>query len=289
MRLGVLVSGNLGIVILNVLMGNYEICFVMTDKSSKNIQETCVQKRIHLFIGNPRNGNCTSFIADKEIDILISINYLFIIDYDLINLPKKLAFNIHGSLLPKYRGRTPHVWAIINNEEFTGITAHILDENCDTGDILEQKTIPIDKRDTGADILLKFQKEYPILIKNVLTAIEKNIINPTAQNEIFATYFGKRTPEDGEIDWNWHKERINNWIRAQAYPYPGAFTFQGTEKIIIDEIDFDSYGYLQDMPNGQILTLNPLRIKTPNGVVIVNRLRNITNSLKVKMILSSEK
>jgi len=130
-RLGLLVSGNLGSIALTNLESNHHVIFVMTDKNSVSIIDFCKHKKINYFLGNPRGGKCITFIQSFEIDVLVSVNYLFLIDKDLINFPKKLAFNIHGSLLPKYRGRTPHVWAIINNEKETGITAHRIDEGCD--------------------------------------------------------------------------------------------------------------------------------------------------------------
>src|SRR5690606_30041161 len=122
------------------------------------------------------------FIAKNKCEILISINYLFLIESDIINSSKGLAFNIHGSLLPKYRGRTPHVWAIINGEVFTGITAHIIDKRCDSGDILEQIKIPIALDDTGGSILKKYEVEYLPLIEKVILNFAQNKLNPKKQN-----------------------------------------------------------------------------------------------------------
>src|SRR5690554_5519746 len=148
MSLGVLCSGNLGFQILLKLFEAHPINFVFTDSKSDRIIKFCKENKLSLFKGNPRRGRAKEFIAKNECDILISINYLFLIERDVINMGKKLAFNIHGSLLPKYRGRTPHVWSIINGEKYTGTTAHLIDEGCDTGDILEQVKIPIEESDT---------------------------------------------------------------------------------------------------------------------------------------------
>lgn len=273
MTLGVLASGRLGYAVLRQLAPDYTLNFVMTDVKSVDIQRFCDEEGIDCFVGNPRKGKCVNFIKDKVIDVLVSVNYLFIIDLDLIELPQKVAFNIHGSMLPRYRGRTPHVWAIINNEKVTGITAHIIDENCDTGAILEQVQVSIDDEDTGASILDRFETLYPTLINQVLSKIEHNEITRTPQQEHLATYFGKRTPEDGQINWNWQRERIRNWVRAQAAPYPGAFSWHDGEKIILDEVALDDYGFNWQMPNGLILTKNPLRVKTPNGALRLTRTR----------------
>ncbi len=267
MTLGILASGRLGHAVLKQLASYYTLNFVMTDAGSLEIQSFCHEEGIGCFVGNPRQGKCAHFIEGKIIDVLVSVNYLFVIEQDLIELPKKIAFNIHGSLLPKYRGRTPHIWAIINNEKTTGITAHIIDAGCDTGAIIEQIQVPIESKDTGATMLDKFEALYPTLVNQVLSKIKHDQISLTPQKEHLATYFGKRTPEDGQIDWNWQRERIGNWVRAQAPPYPGAFSWHDGEKFIIAEVELDDFGFNWKMPNGLILTTNPLRIKTSNGVL----------------------
>lgn len=276
MKIGVLVSGNLGFVVLNYLYKNYEIEFVMTDKLSTTISEFCQQNKLNYFAGNPRNLDGINFYSEKEIDLLVSVNYLFIIEKKLIDLPKLFAFNIHGSLLPKYRGRTPHVWAIINNENYTGITAHLIDEGCDTGDIIEQIKIEIDEYDTGDSILKKFNNLYIPLLDKVLNDISTNSLNLKKQNNEVATYFGKRTPEDGLINWDWQKERLRNWVRAQSFPYPGSFTFFNNQKVVIDEIKYSELGFKQEIPNGTIVSVSPLCVKTPNGVIEIVKMRDNT-------------
>ena len=161
MKIGVLCSGNLGFQILNKLFRSYEIAFVFSDFKSESIINFCKKKQIDLFLGNPRNGKCSDFINEKQCDILLSINYLYIIEYPLIDLPKKYAINIHGSLLPKYRGRTPHVWAIINNEKTTGCTVHYVDEKLDNGKNIVQKSFFININDDKYSLQVKTQKlEY---------------------------------------------------------------------------------------------------------------------------------
>lgn len=285
MNLGVLVSGNLGYIVLQYLNEYHKIEFVLTDSGSKAIIEFCDQNKLECFAGNPRNGKGFSFCSQKKIDVLLSVNYLFLIEKDLIQLPKILAFNIHGSLLPKYRGRTPHVWAIINNETKTGITAHVIDEGCDTGDIIAQIEIEISAVDTGATVLNKFNENYIRLINTVLERISSNNLVLTKQNNELATFFGKRTPEDGKINWNWQKERINNWVRAQADPYPGAFSFFEGNKIIIDQINYSEVGFNDQMENGLLLSIHPILVKTANGVVELTKTRAFNFELKKGKIL----
>lgn len=286
MKLGLLLSGGLGLEIFRKVMGLHEIVFVFTDKQSNEIVEFAQQNLIPVFVGNPRNNSTSDFIKDKSIEVLVSINYLYLIDNQLIQMPTMLAFNIHGSLLPKYRGRTPHVWSIINNESITGITAHVIDSGCDTGPILNQITVKIGHDDTGNTILEKFKSLYFPLLQEVLNQIELGTHSFTVQDESLATYFGKRAPDDGRINWDWQKERIRNWVRAQAYPYPGAFSWNKNQKIIIDDLVFVDCGYHYENPNGLVLSINPLLIKTSNGVVEIKQVRNFDHSLQVGDILN---
>ena len=277
MNLALFVSGGLGFKVLDHLKGSkHSIKCVYTDSNSRGIIDTANDNQLPIFTGNPRNERAIKFIDAYEIDIILSINYLFLIERSLFS-KAKLAVNIHGSLLPKYRGRTPHVWAIINNEPKTGVTAHLIDDGCDTGDIVKQKEVIINNNDTGADILEKFNKLYVPLVDEILTDFERGSITLLPQNNKNATFFGKRTPDDGRISWGWQKERIRNWVRAQAYPYPGAFTYyEGLdEKVIIDEVVFSDKGFNETDRNGLIVSLNPICVKTPNGVLEIRNIRNL--------------
>lgn len=278
MMLGVLTSGELGVYTLRQISENYKIGFVLTDSKSLDVISFCKEKNIPFFKGNPRDGKGFEFIKNIEVDIIASINYLFLIENDIINHSTHLTFNIHGSLLPKYRGRTPHVWSIINNEKITGITAHIIDSGCDTGDIISQIEIPIGENDTGNDVLEKYKNEYFNLVETVILKFKQGKIQPFRQNIEEATYFGKRTPDDGEINWHWQKERIKNWVRAQSKPYPGAYTFYLDKKIIIDEVKYSNCGYSNDMENGVILANSPkIIVKTPNGAIELIKIRGLFN------------
>ena len=286
---GILVSGNLGAIVLKNILNTTPVAFVFTDSKSEKIINFCKIKNIPLFVGNPRNGRSRNFLLENKCSVILSINYLFIIEEDVIKHPTKFAINFHGSLLPKYRGRTPHVWSIINNEQKSGITAHLIDNGCDTGDIIEQIEIEISKTDTGASILNKFNKKYFPLVQKVIDKIENDTISFKPQDHSKATYFGKRTPEDGLIDWNWHKERIFNWVRALSNPYPGAFSFMNGTKIIIDQVSFSNIGFNDGFENGTILQTYPLTVKCPNGVIQIDTLREKYANFEIGQILTSLK
>lgn len=269
MQLGVLVSGGLGLTVLKELIKKYTVGFVLTDKKSVGIKHWCTKNSIVFFAGNPRGKEVLQQLNYPQCDLIVSVNYLFIVNNDIIAYPAKMAINFHGSLLPKYRGRTPHVWAIINNEKETGITAHVIDAGCDTGDIIAQIKFPVEEHYTGQDVLSIYENCYPPFVLQTIADIENNNFILQPQDNGKATYFGKRTPEDGLIIWQWQKERIKNWVRAQAKPYPGAFSFIHQQKIVINKIEFSPAGFNYADEDGKILAIEqgcPV-VKTPNGCV----------------------
>lgn len=289
LTIGMLCSGGLGLNTLSKIAKEHIIKFVLTDRNSTGIINFAVKNNIPFYAGNPRNGKGHSFIKKLNVDVIASINYLFLIEEDIINHSNVLTFNIHGSLLPKYRGRTPHVWAIINGESKAGITAHVIDSGCDTGKIIHQIEISIEIEDTGAMMLEKYSKAYYPLVKKVLKDATNNCLNLRIQNEDNATHFGKRTPEDGEINWNWNKEAIRNWVRAQAAPYPGAFTFYNNKKIIIDKVSFSEEKTSNKEQNGEVIKLKPnVVVKTENGAINLVEIRTENSNFAIGKIFDNE-
>lgn len=283
-KISLLLSGKLGYKLLVYLFDFCSIELIATDKGSIEIINFAKKKNILLFVGNPRGGKLAPYLRNVDKSILLSINYLFLIEKDIIE-NYEFPINFHGSLLPKYRGRTPHVWAIINNETETGVTAHFIAEECDSGCVILQKKILITEYDTGSMILEKYFDLYPTLVSEVIIKINSKKYTKITQNESLATFFPKRTPEDGRINWNWQRERIRNWVRAQAFPYPGAFTLFNDEKIIIDKISYSNLGFNSKTRNGTIIYMDPFPIvKTPNGclrleVIRINSTKLVKNDL----------
>ena len=221
------------------LSESYDILSVITypDMSDESLDKYCAEKRIKLFYNNPQKE--ISFFKNQFIncqsDILVSINYRYIIPKSIYSF-FRYAINIHGSMLPKYRGRTPHVWAIINGENSTGITVHIIEEKVDSGPIIVQEKVSIGNDDSGYDLLMKFKGLYPVLIHKALDKLLRNG-KLLGQNESKATYFGKRIPEMGYIDTDQQTKKILNFIRAQRKPYPGAYYYDSQgNKIVIHRV-----------------------------------------------------
>lgn len=269
-----LASGGLGLTALKHLChkGDVSLHSVLTDRKSEEIIGFCKDRKLPCFEGNPRSGATAAFRKSlgNRPDTILSVNYLFLIEEDLISYPARYAVNIHGSLLPRYRGRTPHVWAIINGEKESGITAHLITSGCDKGDIIARKAIPITRDDTGGSMLSKYVESYPVLIDEVISKIKGGKLETIRQDESKATYYPKRTPEDGGINWGWQRERIRNWVRAMAPPeYPGAFFYDGGRKIIVEKAEHSDLGFPENCPDGRVISHegNEYIIKVSDGCI----------------------
>jgi methionyl-tRNA formyltransferase len=215
----------------------HTIAYVFSHSGDTALQPLLDQQKIPHSLANPNKdlSSAVQTVSGIAPDLLISINYRYILPKEIFSIPKD-ALNIHGALLPKYRGRTPHVWNIINGEKKTGVTCHIITDVVDAGDIIVQKEIPITDEDTGHTVLKKYEAIYPsILLESLAVLSSGKALRP--QDEAAATFFGKRTPDMGYIDFHKNAQDIINFVRAQACPYPGAYYFLGNgKKMIIDRI-----------------------------------------------------
>jgi len=173
-------------------------------------------------------------------DFILVIGWYYLIPKLMLAAAPKGAAGIHGSLLPKYRGNAPFVWAIINGESETGVSFFYFDNGIDTGDIIAQHVIPIEETDTIKEVLDKaVTASVKTLLEN-LPKIESGTAERKQQRHEEATYFPKRTPDDGLIDWTWDAKRIRNFIRAQTKPYPGAYTIINGKRIVIWNADIEN-------------------------------------------------
>ncbi|MBA0157412.1 bifunctional UDP-4-amino-4-deoxy-L-arabinose formyltransferase/UDP-glucuronic acid oxidase ArnA [Pectobacterium versatile] len=172
-------------------------------------------------------------IRELAPDVIFSFYYRTLLSDDILQLPAFGAFNLHGSLLPRYRGRAPVNWVLVNGETQTGVTLHKMVSRADAGDIVAQSVVAIDDEDTALALHGKCRTAAAALLAQQLPLIRSREITLTPQDESRASYFGRRTAADGLIDWHKSAREINNLIRAVTEPYPGAFTFLGERNVTI--------------------------------------------------------
>ena len=168
-------------------------------------------------------------------DLAICYSYDRILDKAFLDVMKRKVYNLHGALLPRYRGQNVLNWVLVNGETLTGMTLHLMDEGIDSGPIVYQKEISIDFEDTAVTLKNKMNAAAQDLLNRFLPNIIDDNIPVREQNENDATYFHKRRPADGEFFWNWSPIRIYNMIRALVYPWPGAYYMENDEKHVINQ------------------------------------------------------
>ncbi|GJL83791.1 MAG: hypothetical protein DHS20C01_34250 [marine bacterium B5-7] len=201
-------------------------------------------------------------------DLIFSFYYRHLIAEDILNMARLGAFNLHGSLLPRYRGRSPINWAILNGESITGVTLHHMVKKPDAGDIVDQEPVTIGPLDSIADvsarILIAARKVLDRQIHSLLTGHAPR----RPQDESKATSFSRRNQNDGRIDWSCSAHDIYNLIRAVTQPYPGAFTEVDGQRFIIWWASARHEGKGEP---GFVVDENPLLISAGSGCLEVIR------------------
>ncbi len=222
---------NVGYRCLSVLLAHgVKVALVVThrDNPKETIWFESVQKLAELHgiptitPDNPNVPEVVEQIRALQPDFFFSFYYREMLKRDLLDIPKRGAFNMHGSLLPKYRGRVPVNWAIIHGETETGATLHHMTEKPDNGDIAAQQAVPILPNDTAFEVFQKVTVAAEMALNNVMPALLAGTAKATKQDLSKGAYFGGRKAEDGIIDWSKSAQEIHNLVRAVAPPYPGA-------------------------------------------------------------------
>jgi len=224
---------NVGARCLNVLLAHgVDVKLVVThrDNPKETIWFESVQKLAELHripVITPENPNAPEVveqIRDLQPDFFFSFYYREMLKAPLLAIPKRGALNMHGSLLPKYRGRVPVNWAIIRGETETGATLHYMTEKPDNGDIVAQQAVPILPNDTAHEVFQKVTVAAEMALNACLPDLLAGRAQAVKQDLGKGAYFGGRKPEDGIINWSQSAQEIHNLVRAVAPPYPGATT-----------------------------------------------------------------
>jgi methionyl-tRNA formyltransferase len=173
---------------------------------------------------DPNRPEIVERILRLRPDFLFSFYYRLMLGPELLAAPKRGAFNVHGSLLPRYRGRAPVNWAILHGETETGATLHEMVERPDAGRIVDREPVPILPDELAVEVLGKVAGAAERVLRRSLPKLVDGSAVLRAQDLSRGSYFGGRRPEDGRIDWSAPAKRVHDLVRAVAPPYPGAFT-----------------------------------------------------------------
>ncbi|GLP97419.1 bifunctional UDP-4-amino-4-deoxy-L-arabinose formyltransferase/UDP-glucuronic acid oxidase ArnA [Paraferrimonas sedimenticola] len=207
-------------------------------------------------------------IAQIEPDFIFSFYYRNLLSQAVLDCAKVAALNLHGSLLPRYRGRVPANWAILNGETETGVTLHKMTVKPDAGDIAAQQKVAIEPQDNAKDLHAKLKLAAGELLADTLPKLIAGKVSYTAQDESQATYFGGRRPEDGELQWSKSANELHNLVRAVTKPYPGAFTFTGERKSLVWKSTVVEQN--SDAAPGTIVNASPLQVACKEGLLQID-------------------
>ncbi len=278
MRCVVFAYQDVGYVCLReLLQAGAEICAVVTHADDpgeeiwfRSVRELAENHSLPVFIAEDVNQpQWIERLRDYAPDFLFSFYYRKLLGNELLRLPKLGALNLHGSLLPKYRGRAPVNWAILHGERETGVTLHYMVEKPDRGDVVAQKAVPIAETDTAHSVYAKLTEAAAQLLRETYPLLCSGQAPRVPQDHSRATYFGGRGPQDGVIHWQRTARQVYNLVRALTHPYPGAFTHWQGRKLIIWEAKVASETVADHAPATIIATQPVLRVQCGEGLLEV--------------------
>jgi methionyl-tRNA formyltransferase len=225
---------------------------------------------------SPANINTAEWIERFQRwqpDFIFSFYYRSLIRTELLSTAARGALNLHGSLLPRYRGRCPVNWVLIHDEWESGVTLHYMEEKPDRGDIVAQRAVPIADADTARTLFEKLTSAAAGLLRDTYPLLRLGIAPRQPQNPAAASYFGGRRPADGRIDWHASARAVFNLVRAVTHPYPGAFAnWQGRKLLIWDSLPLAEEA--RSTTAGTIVSCSPaLRVQTGNGLLELRRVQ----------------
>ena len=208
-------------------------------------------------------------------DVIVVAAFGRILPQAILDLPRKGCLNVHGSLLPKYRGAAPIQWAVINGESKTGVTIMVMDAGLDTGDILEQAVVPISAEDTAGEVASRMAEIGGGLLVSTLHKWMAGSIDPQRQNDSEATLAPILKKDDGLLDWRLSAITLANRIRGLS-PWPGGYTFMKGERWGIWKVQVEESDVYLDLTSkhspsepGTIInvTKNGILVQTGQGVL----------------------
>jgi len=180
-----------------------------------------------------KDEGAVEFVRKLRPDILLAIGWMQLLTDRVLRIPKIACLGFHASLLPKYRGRAPINWVLINGETKTGNTLMVLAPGADEGDIVAQREIAITFEDDCCTLYEKVSQTEVDMLAEVLPQIRLGRLPRIRQDSGSATVMPRRRPEDGLIDWSRDARRLYDWVRALTHPYPGAFTWLNGRKMFV--------------------------------------------------------
>jgi methionyl-tRNA formyltransferase len=236
--------------------------------------------RIHripcLTPSSPNRPEIIETVRGLAPDLVLSVWYRRLLGPELLAVPRVAALNLHGSLLPAYRGRAPLNWVLVNGEARTGVSLHHMTAAADAGDVVAQRPIGIEPDDTAFTLYERMVKAGVELLLETYPALLAGTAARVPQDGARATSVPRRRPEDGRIEWTWPAARIFNMIRAVAHPYPGAFVGDGPARLRLwaASITEASSGGAAPGTFVEIVPARGIVVATGQGALLITRVQS---------------
>ena len=290
---------NIGCIVLKALLRhNIHVPAVIThrDKPDENIwfrslRNVAINHAVRVcYSEDYNNEGLYKLINELQPDLIFSAYYRHLIPERILNIAKYGGVNIHGSYLPKYRGRVPVNWQIINGETEGGVTLHYMTKKADAGNVIAQKKIKILDNDTPTELFKKIEERTIEMLEEELSDIDSWKQKAFKQNHDEATVFKGRKPEDGLINWLDPSNEIYNLIRGITKPYPGAYSFIGDKIFFIwESVVKNNFQIELNVNPGEITKWNQLiLVKTGNGFIELKNVSLSNDHLDYKNIVANK-
>ncbi|WP_144113714.1 formyltransferase [Paraburkholderia sp. BCC1886] len=273
--------------LLTLLARGVEVALVVTHEDSPteniwfgSVASVAAEHGIPVLTpADPKSAELHEALSAARPDFIFSFYYRHMLPVELLALATRGAYNMHGSLLPKYRGRVPTNWAVIHGENETGATLHEMAAKPDAGAIIAQTPVPILPDDTAAQVFDKVTVAAEQTLWRVLPALLAGEAPHLPNDLTQGSYYGGRKPEDGRIDWTQTAQQVYNLIRAVAPPYPGAFTDLDGHRFIVARARLAPPGALRsDLPPGLHVSDNAIFAICGDGrAIAIHELRHSQN------------
>lgn len=214
------------------------------------------------------HSNVLSIVQQWSPDILFVVGLSQIVRWDLLSIPKLGCVGFHPTWLPEGRGRAPVAWLTLEGRPGAA-TFFLMDEGADSGPILIQEPFFVSNQDYAGDVVEKIESAIDVALDRWLPCLAAGRWEPVSQQHELGTYYGRRSPEDGFIQWEWSAQQIQSLVRAASDPHPGAYTYADHRKLIIWRAEVDLHTPYRGV-TGRILEGDQSRgwlVQTGDGLI----------------------
>lgn len=246
---------------------------------SDSVEELAREHGIPVHLTERADTETIDLVKRAEPDVIVVNSWYTWMPPELYTMPTHGTLNLHDSLLPKFTGFSPVLWALISGADEFGLTVHRMDEQLDTGDILVQHSLPIGPDATGTELVLAGMELIPGAVHEALEALASGTAQWRPQDKAARSYFHKRSDRDSRMDWNWQAADLERFVRALSAPYPRAFSHYRGERIEILESSVSAARYggtpgrVIVQEGGGVVVCGPDAYRGDNQGLLITRVR----------------